>query len=197
MTIDRWTVRECEVHGLLVKPWEDSRHAGRLCCPICYRTVSEPFDVVRAVGARSSDPDTSRLAALRHAPRSGSQRARILDALRFGDYALSARQIEMVTGIKGAWKRISELKQGGHIVEAGVEHDPVTNMEVTVYALAAQASQDAAPGEGSGGGEAPAAGQPASPGSADGADVAGATVPARGDDRAGAGHHQQLLLGEV
>lgn len=97
--------------------------------------MSEPFEVVRAVGARSSDPDTSKLAALRQQPRSGSQRARILEALqRRSPTALSARQIENLTGIKGAWKRISELRQGGHIYEASVVRDPITGADVTLYA---------------------------------------------------------------
>lgn len=126
--VDRWTVRACpEGHGLT------GPNAER--CPVCFRDLTDKFEVVRAVGARGTDPDTSKLAALRQEPRSGTQRARILHALlHYGP--MTARKVSETTGISGAWKRLSELKQGGHIVEHGEEFDQETGTEVTVYAVA-------------------------------------------------------------
>lgn len=125
---DRWQVRECPTHGIVAVSYDN--------CPMCWTpTLSEAFEVVRAVGARTADPDTSKLAALRQAPRSESQRGRILAALR--DYGeMTSRQIEEHTGINGAWKRVSELKQGGHIREVRTTHDTETNTDVTVYGIA-------------------------------------------------------------
>lgn len=105
----------------------------RYKCP-CQRRLSEPFEVVRAQGARSSDPDTSALAALKQQPRSGSQRARILDAVLIHG-AMTAREIGEVTGINGAWKRISELVQGEHLEVRRVVRDPKTGTEVAEYGV--------------------------------------------------------------
>lgn len=123
--IDRWTVVECDAHGI--------RSIGSERCQC--RPAGASFEVVRAIAARTADPDTSKRAALRQAPRSGSQRGRILDALREHG-PMSSREIEEQTGIAGAWKRVSELKQGGHICELRIERDDQTGTDVTVYALA-------------------------------------------------------------
>lgn len=130
----RWTVRECPTHGLLSRgygyglPENWCPHSG------CHETLSEPFEVVKAVGARTSDPDTSKLAALRNQPRKNSQRAKILDAIRqSGSFGMTARECEASTGIDGAWKRVSELKQGGHIVSIGTRLDRNTGAEAEIF----------------------------------------------------------------
>ena len=86
------------------------------------------------VRARSTDPATSHLAALKHQPRAGSQRARILDAIAdAGSRGMTAAEAGRATGINGAWKRVSELAQGGHITEAGIRVDPESGANGTVY----------------------------------------------------------------
>jgi hypothetical protein len=93
-------------------------------------------EVVRAGDARTVDPDTSKLAALRQQPRSDSQRGRILAYLRTAG-PCTAREIEAGTAINGAWKRVSELKAGGHIHPAGTRFDEETRTDVTVFAAGA------------------------------------------------------------
>lgn len=140
---DRWTVRECPRHGPVP--------TGRPACPIwdeqlpeepgsyerCDLALSEPFEVVRAVGARTTDPSTSKLAALRQMPRSGSQRAVILNAIRqAGHRGMTQHEVALACPqIGGVWKRISELKQGGHVIECGSRRDPLTQTENTVYVV--------------------------------------------------------------
>lgn len=132
----RWEVRLCPEHGV------QEHHSRGFCCvgvsngppgTWCGRELSEPFGVVRAVGARTSDPDTSKLAALQHEPRKGTQRARVLAEIRVCKGGLTARQVTQLTGIEGAWKRVSELKQGGHVVIVGQRLD-LGNM-ADVYAV--------------------------------------------------------------
>jgi hypothetical protein len=68
-------------------------------------------------GFRSSDPDTSRQGAFDAYPRSGTHRLRALDVVwrrrAFG--GATYEDVETATSIKGVWKRLSELKQGGWV----------------------------------------------------------------------------------
>lgn len=47
------------------------------------------------------------------------------------------------TGISGAWKRVAELVQGGHLVVIGEERDEHTNTMVQVYGLPRKGRCDA------------------------------------------------------
>jgi Helix-turn-helix domain len=128
MEQQRWTVRWCEQCGIVWPP------AITLCHFCAGRLDRRPMiDVIRATNARSGDPSTSKLAALRQEPRSGSQRARILEFIRTHGPVVS-REIEEQLGIRGAWKRVSELKQGGLIHEVETLYDYKTGTEVTAYA---------------------------------------------------------------
>lgn len=71
--------------------------------------------------ARSTDPSTSRRAALAAAPRAGSQRERILAAITAAPAGLNYDEASEATGIVGVSvsTRISELARGGWIVRAG------------------------------------------------------------------------------
>lgn len=101
-------------------------------------TDAEEFDVVRAVGARSSDPSTARRAALAMEPRLETQRGQILAAFR--DVGrLTAREACRVAGIPDGWKRVSELEQGGHLVVVGETLDPDTRMPARVFAATGEA----------------------------------------------------------
>jgi hypothetical protein len=75
-------------------------------------------------GSRATDPSTSDKAYLKVKPKLGTARDRVLRAIegRAG-YGATAKELTTLTGINGAWKRVSELKQGGHIFELGTERD--------------------------------------------------------------------------
>jgi hypothetical protein len=108
-----------------------------------------PVNIVRierqlpgSPGARSTDPSTSRKAALENAPRAKTQRAFILNHLCFlasgvvdrrGNPRTSA-QIGRYCNLRGAWKRVSDLHEGGWIEVVGEETDPDTRMKVQLYA---------------------------------------------------------------
>jgi hypothetical protein len=129
-----FTVRECPVHGVFDMGVRDDGHCPALWCR---QTIGPEFVVMRPPNkqARASDPKTSRVAALRLEPRAGTLRARVLDAV--ADYGpMSAREIEFATQINGAWKRISELVQGGHLLVIGEKTDDETHQVVSVYAMA-------------------------------------------------------------
>lgn len=74
-------------------------------------------------GARRSDPDTSKDAALEVFPRSGSQRRKIFDAIAAaGENGLTSEEVSESTGIafaRSSGPRISELKRGGWIEPNG------------------------------------------------------------------------------
>lgn len=115
MSVDRWMVKECVG---CQRVWPETTVACHRC--VTGAGLSEAFEVVRAQAHRTTDPDTSRLAALQAQPRIGSQRARVLDRIRSsGIYGQTAREVEQATGIERAGRRVSELKQGGHIVATG------------------------------------------------------------------------------
>lgn len=111
-------------------------------------------DENRPGGARSTDPSTSRRAALDAEPRTGSQRRAALDAIRSsGQRGMTYYEVEVATGVDGIWKRLSELKQGGWIEVAGQRLVEATGSEADVYVAArpadgeAQAGLFAAPAE--------------------------------------------------
>lgn len=75
------------------------------------------------VGAkvRSTDPTTSRLAFLSNQPRAGTQRAKLLEAVKSARFdGMTAEQAATAAGIRlnSASTRMSELMRGGHIVES-------------------------------------------------------------------------------
>lgn len=85
-------------------------------------------------GARRSDPGTSKRAARNVAPRTGSLRAVVLDALgRRG--AMCSGEIRYVTGKDGIWKRISELAGDGWIEKVGERVFADSKQEQIVYGL--------------------------------------------------------------
>lgn len=132
MSATRRTVGVCPSHGLVEVTFED--------CPVCGEAFTERFDVIRATGARSKDPSTSKLAALAAEPTFETDRGKVLDAIRAaGEDGLTAREAERVTGTPGVWRRVSELKQGGHIHAVGERRDPATHKAGQVFVVTAQA----------------------------------------------------------
>jgi hypothetical protein len=72
--------------------------------------------------ARTTDPNTSKAAALANKPRAGSQRARLLQVvIDKGAIGATAEEAAKATGIRlnSASTRMSELVRGGHIREGG------------------------------------------------------------------------------
>jgi hypothetical protein len=117
--ITRWAMRLCPKCNNLSR-------GGEKWCLVCLEGLSDADDieVVKAVGARTTDPGTSHRAFLKQQPRSGSRRAQVLAAYRLaGLRGLTAKEAAGMSGVPGAWKRVSELAQGGHIVETGAERD--------------------------------------------------------------------------
>lgn len=76
----------------------------------------------RLGGFRSTDPSTSRKAALDNYPRSGTQRARCFAAiLTAGDRGATCAEVMDATDLahQSASTRLSELKRGGWVVASG------------------------------------------------------------------------------
>jgi hypothetical protein len=99
--------------------------------------------------ARSTDPPTSRKAAVHNQPRAGSQRARLLEAIVFHSNpapgprprnGLTAEEASKMTGIRlnSASTRMSELLRGGWIAEQG-ERVTEAGEKATVYVATAKA----------------------------------------------------------
>lgn len=90
-----------------------------------YRIAEEQLEDPTAnhIGAfRRTDSTTSRKAAVGVFPRSGTQRGRVLRALRdAGEYGATSAEIEAATAIiyRSLTPRIGELKAGGWIVSTG------------------------------------------------------------------------------
>lgn len=98
-------------------------------------TVTESLapDANHIGGFREGDPDTSRKGALDAYPRSGSQRWRALLTIHAAPDGLNYAEVESRTGIKGIWKRISELKDGGWVVARGERFIPESQSMGDVY----------------------------------------------------------------
>jgi len=73
--------------------------------------------------ARSSDPETSHAGARAIEPRRGTQASQILATIRAYPAGLTALEVEKYTMIRGAWKRVSDLKTAGLIETTGEVRD--------------------------------------------------------------------------
>lgn len=133
MAVERWAVAVCSQGHVAASMSE----VTPMRCPFCGRRREDAFEVVRAVSARSSDPSTSKQAALAIEPKVGTGRAIALNAITSaGLHGLTAREVVYVTGRDGIWKRISELKQGGHVVVVGQRTDEDSGLKADVYVAA-------------------------------------------------------------
>lgn len=86
-------------------------------------------------GFREGDPDTSRQGAIDAYPRSGSQRWKALMSIAFHRDGATYANVEDDTGIRGIWKRISELKEAGFIFSESTRLVPETGSQADVYFL--------------------------------------------------------------
>jgi hypothetical protein len=84
-------------------------------------------------GFRADDPSTSQKGAIDAYPRSGSQRWTALTVIADSPYGMTYMDVEVRTGIKGIWKRISELKEGGWVTTKGTRNIPETGSDGDVY----------------------------------------------------------------
>ena len=73
--------------------------------------------------ARSSDPETSHAGAKAIEPKRGTQASQILATIRAYTAGLTALEVERYTLIRGAWKRVSDLKNAGLIRTTGEVRD--------------------------------------------------------------------------
>lgn len=96
-----------------------------------YAPRESPSDP-QPLGARHTDPDTSKRAALEHAPKAGGQRALALEIIAHA-WGLAAFEIEQRTGVRGIWKRLSELEAGGWVFTSGERLCPATEKAQQVY----------------------------------------------------------------
>lgn len=93
------------------------------------------------------DPLTSREAARKNYPRSGSQRRRVFDAVvAAGERGATAAELAIATGMKGAAsgssaaKRLSELKQDGWVAATDRTRPTEQGGEAIVYVPAREAA---------------------------------------------------------
>lgn len=103
---------------------------------------ARPDPGANRVGAsHSGDPDTSRQAARANAPRSGSQRRRVLDAVAAaGARGVTAEEVAAATGMRSgasgnsAAKRLSELKADGWVAAVpGLHRRTAQGSKAQVY----------------------------------------------------------------
>lgn len=93
-------------------------------------------------GFRGSDPDTSRKGALDVYPRSASYRHQALIAIaKSGDRGMTYEEVEEKTGINSVWKRLSELRDGGWIYEAGERVVKSTGSQATIWKMTQKAER--------------------------------------------------------
>jgi hypothetical protein len=73
--------------------------------------------------ARSSDPSTSHRGAIDVSYRSGSQKARLMDAYRAHPAGLTDEEAGIIAGLEraGYWKRCADLRSDGAIEPTGAE----------------------------------------------------------------------------
>jgi hypothetical protein len=101
-----------------------------------------PFNNGKLPGFRSTDPDTSRKGAIDVYPRAGSYRYKaLIEIAKAGDQGLTYDQIERKTGIKSVWKRLSELRDGDWIYEAGERLVQATGSMATIWKITARAER--------------------------------------------------------
>jgi hypothetical protein len=74
--------------------------------------------------ARVSDPLTSKVAAMAVAYRTGTQKARLLEAYRLEPEGLTDDEAGIRVGLPHAWKRCSDLRNDGMIEPVGVKPGP-------------------------------------------------------------------------
>ncbi len=101
--------------------------------------------------SRSTDPRTSKAAALANKPRAGSQRARLLEAIVGRDpTGMTAEQASRATSIRlnSASTRMSELMRGGWIQESGETRRTSTGERAIVYVATEKARFHSVPAPG-------------------------------------------------
>ena len=90
---------------------------------------NEPGKVSRQHG------DTARLAALQVRPRTGSQRARVLDLIQsFNEWGLTRDEISQILSLSPntVRPRVRELVEGGHVVVSDQRRKTVTGADAEV-----------------------------------------------------------------
>ncbi len=88
--------------------------------------------------ARSDDPGTSKAAARIVYPRTGTMRHRCLMHINSCGYnGATYEDVELATGIRDPWKRISELVQSGLVRPQGIRKIRATGADAQVYVTTA------------------------------------------------------------
>lgn len=119
-------------------PQNCTRHQAWAYIEHLERLLARQVDAA-PVRARATDPGTSHQAAFDHFPKAGSRRHVILHALaRAGDHGLTQDEVAVETGINGAWKRLSELHQGGWAARLETREGKLSGAEQHVYTITAR-----------------------------------------------------------
>jgi len=106
------------------KPWGGGRTIRRFTVKrerLLDALGVKPETLSEGPKARSTDPPTSKTAALRNKPRAGTQRDRLLSAVAStARHGMTAEEAALRTGIRlnSASTRMSELLRGGHVMES-------------------------------------------------------------------------------
>jgi hypothetical protein len=99
------------------------------------RLLARQIDAV-PVRARNTDPGTSHKAAFDAFPAAKTNRGRILRSLaRAGERGMTQDEVTLETGISGAWKRLSELHQGGWVVTLETRAGKLSGSDQNVYTI--------------------------------------------------------------
>ena len=84
-------------------------------------------------GFKANGSDTSRNGAIDAYPRSGSQRWKALLCIAKSPNGMTYMEVEHATGVRGIWKRISELKEGEWVEANGERFIPETASLGDIY----------------------------------------------------------------
>lgn len=92
------------------------------------------------LGARATDPDTSRAATVSLTVRAGSQRHRLLQAYAVVAGGMTDEEAGNATGLADSprccyWKRCSELRQAGYIAPTGANRSSTAGEAQQVCAI--------------------------------------------------------------
>lgn len=143
-----YRVRICATCG------EANNHRRAFTCEMCGGTLGEPIEVVPApelpapgqntLGPFARGSSTSRQAALDHYPRSGSLRARVLEAVyRAGHHGATSDELAERHGwrLYSVKPRLIELRRGGWLQLSGETRPSVTGSPVDVHVATARARE--------------------------------------------------------
>lgn len=109
--------------GMRLDDWAEQLEAEndelreKLCAALSQRRSEPP------PGYRSTDPGTSRAAWELNEKTIKTQRGRTLDTYMQARRPMTWKDVEQSAGVRGAWKRVSELAKLGYLEDTGLVRD--------------------------------------------------------------------------